>query len=95
MSRRLPLLLLVTSFGLGIHPARAFQNDRPAGQLPAELRGVKVYHLAPSFPVDLRPFLGKNKRSWGYIHLEARTQNITGEEFRCYTNPVWLEITDN
>jgi hypothetical protein len=45
------------------------------------------------FPVDLRPFLGKNKEAWGYIRLEARTRNATGEEFRCYTNPVWLEIT--
>jgi hypothetical protein len=47
MLRPLPLLLLLTSLGSypGIHPARAFQNDNPAGQLPAELRGVKVYHL--------------------------------------------------
>ncbi|MGD0325161.1 MAG: hypothetical protein ABSD45_15645 [Terriglobia bacterium] len=44
-------------------------------------------------PVDLRPFLGKNRGIWGYIRLEARTRNATGEEFRCYTNPVWLEIT--
>jgi hypothetical protein len=44
-------------------------------------------------PVDLRPFLGKNRNTWGYIRLEARTRNATGEEFRCYTNPVWLEIT--
>jgi hypothetical protein len=47
MLRRLPLLLLLSSLGshLGFHPARAFQNDSPAGQLPAELRGAKVYHL--------------------------------------------------
>jgi hypothetical protein len=44
-------------------------------------------------PVDLRPYLGKNTGRWGYIRLEARTRNATGEEFRCYTNPVWLEIT--
>jgi hypothetical protein len=44
-------------------------------------------------PVDLRPFLDKNRRSWGYIRLEAQTRNATGEEFRCYTNAVWLEIT--
>jgi hypothetical protein len=44
-------------------------------------------------PVDLRPFLGKNKSTWGYIRLEARARNATGEEFRCYTNPVWLKIT--
>ena len=46
-SRRLPLLLLLTSLGVhpGTHPACGFQKDTPAGQLPAELRGVKVYHL--------------------------------------------------
>ena len=44
-------------------------------------------------PVDLRPFLGKNRAVWRYIRLEARTRNATGEEFRCYTNPVWLDIT--
>jgi hypothetical protein len=46
-------------------------------------------------PVDLRAFLGKNRGSWGYIRLEARTRNATGEEFRCYTNPVWLEIASD
>jgi len=45
------------------------------------------------FPVDLRPILGKKKGAWGYIRLEASTRSATGEEFRCYTNPVWLEIT--
>jgi hypothetical protein len=44
-------------------------------------------------PVDLQPFLGKNRAIWRYIRLEARTRNATGEEFRCYTNPLWLEIT--
>jgi hypothetical protein len=45
----LSLLVLLSSLGYhpGIHPAQAFQNDSPAGQLPAELRGVKVYHLDP------------------------------------------------
>lgn len=46
-------------------------------------------------PVDLRPFLGKSTGVWGYFRLEARTRNATGEEFRCYTNPVWLRITGN
>ena len=47
MLRRLPLLLLLTLLGSqpAIHLARAFQNESPSGQLPAELRGVKVYHL--------------------------------------------------
>jgi hypothetical protein len=47
MLRRLPLLLLLVSLGSqpGVHPARAFHSENPASQLPAELRGVKVYHL--------------------------------------------------
>jgi hypothetical protein len=45
--RRSFLLLLLFSWGLlpWTRPARAFENDNPAGQLPAELRGVKIYHL--------------------------------------------------
>jgi hypothetical protein len=44
-------------------------------------------------PVDLRPYLGKNIGPWGYIRLEARTSNGAGEEFRCYTNPIWVRVT--
>jgi hypothetical protein len=44
-------------------------------------------------PVDLRPYLGKNIGPWGYIRLEARTSNSAGEEFRCYTNPIWVRVT--
>jgi hypothetical protein len=46
-------------------------------------------------PVDLRPFLGKSSGVWGYIRLEARTGSAVGEEFRCYTNPLWVKITRN
>jgi len=45
------------------------------------------------FPVDPRLISGKNEGSKGYVHLEARTQNITGDRFRCYTNAMWLAIT--
>lgn len=44
------------------------------------------------YPLDLRPRLGKLVGSWGYIRLEARTRNSAGEEFRCYTNPIWVRI---
>ena len=57
ISRRLPLLLLLTSLGPhpGAHPARGFQKDTPAGQLPAELRGAKVYHLDLEKKPNLAP----------------------------------------
>jgi len=57
MVRRLALLLLFASLSSqpGIHPARAFQNESPPGQLPAELRGVKVYHLELQKKPELAP----------------------------------------
>jgi len=45
-------------------------------------------------PLDLRTRLDKLGGSWGYVRLEARTRNGAGEEFRCYTNPVWVRITE-
>jgi hypothetical protein len=44
-------------------------------------------------PVDLRGRLDGLKGSWGYVRLEARTRNSAGEEFRCYTNPIWIRLT--
>ncbi len=45
------------------------------------------------FAVDVQARLGKLASEWGYIRLEARTRNPAGEEFRCYTNPVWIRVT--
>ena len=44
-------------------------------------------------PVDLRPHLEKLGGAWGYVRLEARTRTRAGEEFRCYTNPIWIRAT--
>jgi len=57
--RRSPLLLLLICWGLypGVPPARAFANDNPSGQLPPELRGVKVYHL----DLEKRPEMSPEK----------------------------------
>lgn len=44
-------------------------------------------------PFDLRPWLEKTPGGWLYVRLEARTRNSTGEEFRCYTNPIWVRVT--
>lgn len=45
------------------------------------------------FPADLRPLLKRQAGAWHYIRLEGRTRNHAGEEFRCYTNPVWIRLT--
>lgn len=45
-------------------------------------------------PLDLRARLEKLTGSWVYFRLEARTRNNFGEEFRCYTNPIWVRVTD-
>jgi hypothetical protein len=46
------------------------------------------------YPLDLRTRLEKLGTSWGYVRLEARTGSGAGEEFRCYTNPIWVRVTE-
>jgi hypothetical protein len=61
-----------------IHPARAFQNDSPAGQLPAELRGVKVYHLdlEKKPAMDLEKLVLLKNLSYQEITLERLVLNL-------------------
>jgi hypothetical protein len=73
-----PILLISLSSQPGIHPARAFQNDNPASQLPAELRGVKVYHLDLEKKPEMSPeklVLVKNL-SYQDISLERLALNL-------------------
>lgn len=44
------------------------------------------------FPLDLREELPILGRGWGYVRFEARTRNRDGQEFRCYTNPIWVRF---
>ena len=44
------------------------------------------------YPLDVRTRLEKLAGAWGYIRLEMRTQSSAGEEFRCYTNPIWVLV---
>jgi hypothetical protein len=67
------------------------------GESPAEeisLPESKGFDSAGLHPVDLRPYLKDPAGSWSYVRLEARTRTGAGEEFRCYTNPVWVRITE-
>lgn len=43
-------------------------------------------------PVGLQPVLDSLGLAWAYIRFEARTRNSGGEEFRCYTNPLWIRV---
>jgi hypothetical protein len=44
-------------------------------------------------PFDLRQVLKEGSGEWKYIRLEASTRNSAKEEFRCYTNPIWIRAT--
>jgi hypothetical protein len=45
-----------------------------------------------SVRVELESRLHRSGPGWSYIRLEARTRNNAGEEFRCYTNPLWVRV---
>jgi len=47
------------------------------------------------FPINLTPHLAKLGSDWGYVRLEARTVNSAREEFRCYTNPIWIRLAEH
>jgi hypothetical protein len=68
-----------------------------SGESPAvELNVPEQKGLASDglFPLDLRSYLGKLGSGWGYLRLETRTLNSAGEEFRCYTNPIWVRVSE-
>ena len=44
--------------------------------------------------LDLGAYLEKLGSAWGAVRLEARTRNGAQEEFRCYTNPLWVRVTE-
>jgi len=44
-------------------------------------------------PFDLHPILKEESQNWIYIRLVASTRNSANNEFRCYTNPIWIKAT--
>ncbi len=40
---------------------------------------------------DLRPVLKDGSENWLYIRLVASTRNSANNEYRCYTNPIWVK----
>ncbi len=74
---------------------RVMVGSRSGESQPEEVSIPSSKALASDglFPVDLRPLLKGQSGAWRYVRLEGRTRNRAGEEFRCYTNPVWLRLT--
>ena len=67
-----------------------------SGELPAvEVPVPAAMALASTGLVafDLHPVLKEGSKEWRYIRLVASTRNSTNNEFRCYTNPVWIRAT--
>jgi hypothetical protein len=44
-------------------------------------------------PFDLHQILKEGSQNWIYIRVEASTRNSANDEFRCYTNPIWIKAT--
>ncbi len=67
-----------------------------AGELPpveisiAADKGLDSRGLSP---LDLAPILKEGSPDWRYIRLVASTRNSANNEFRCYTNPIWIKVT--
>jgi len=66
-----------------------------AGEHPEEIAipEGKAMTSGGLVPIDLRGRLAHQVGQWGYVRLEARSRNRAGEESRCYTNPLWYQIT--
>ena len=75
---------------------RVMVGSESGESAPVELNVPAQKALASDglYPLDLRSYLGKLGTGWGYVRLETRTLNGAGEEFRCYTNPIWVRITE-
>ena len=64
------------------------QGEEPAIRI--EVPAMKSLASSGLFPLDLRGALKGLNTDWDYLRLEARTRNAQGDEFRCYTNPIWI-----
>jgi hypothetical protein len=67
-----------------------------AGELPPvelPVPSAKALSSQGLVSFDLRPILKEGSKDWKYIRLVARTRNSADNEFRCYTNPIWIKAT--
>ena len=75
---------------------RLIIGSAPGESNPEEIPIPPAMNIASQglVALDLRPRLEKLSGPGAYVRLEARTRNGAGEEFRCYTNPVWVRISE-
>ena len=66
-------------------------GESPAVEVPVP--PAKSLGSGGLVPVDLRQVLTESSPAWKYIRLEGRTRNSATDEFRCYTNPIWIKAT--
>jgi hypothetical protein len=67
-----------------------------AGELPPTdlaLPADKGLSSGGLVAIDLAPILKEASADWRYIRLVASTRNSANNEFRCYTNPIWIKVT--
>ena len=67
-----------------------------AGELPpveVPVPPAKALASEGLVPFDLRPILKEGSQDWIYIRMVASTRNNANNEFRCYTNPIWIKAT--
>ncbi len=43
--------------------------------------------------LPLQPILKEASPDWRYLRVVASTRNSANNEFRCYTNPIWIKVT--
>lgn len=75
---------------------RMFVGSASGESQPEEIAIPSSKALASDglFAVDLRRSLEKTTGPWLYLRLQGRTRNSAGVEFRCYTNPIWVRLSE-
>jgi hypothetical protein len=67
------------------------QGELPPVEVPVP--SAKALASDGLVPFDLHQILKEGPQNWIYIRVEARTRNSANDEFRCYTNPIWIKAT--
>jgi len=66
-------------------------GEMPPVEVPVP--SAKAFASDGLVPFDLHPILKEGSQNWIYIRLVASARNSANNEFRCYTNPIWIRAT--
>lgn len=69
-------------------------SERESPPVEVQIPSAMTLTSGGLYPLNLRNAMVKLRGAWGYLRLEARTRNKQGEEFRCYTNPIWVRVVE-